>query len=79
MGGVRTGVGGGSRGKLGVQRRTVQVTAVVVPTCRCVDASSPWGEGKGLCAKGAWDTEQMWLGGVCSRIPTPYLLFFCAS
>ena len=57
MGGVRTGVGGGSRGKLGVQRRTVQVTAVAVPTYRCVEAPSPWGEGKGLCAKGAWDRE----------------------
>jgi len=25
------------------------------------------GEGKGLCAKGAWDTEQMWLGGVAKQ------------
>lgn len=47
MGGVRTGVGGGSRGKLGVQSRTVQVTAVAIPTYRCVEAPSPWGGREG--------------------------------
>ena len=62
MGGVRTGVGGGSRGKIGLG------ADVAGNCCRGPDLSfcgSPFpmgGEGEGLCAKGAWDTEHMWLG-----------------